>query len=140
MEAAIKITVVDPEDYYFGVEIHAWTRRYSGGTRVFVGDDLEALSQFCARISGFPARGDDDRESQFGTTTSGGYCRLRFRTVDAVGHAVVDVELDDDISLYSDASAKFSFRVDAAAVDRFIQELRDVVRDRIGEAVLEGSV
>src|SRR5262249_2568082 len=141
MAAGVKIIVVDdPADNFFGVEIHAWTRRFSGATRVFVGDNLEGLSEFCARIFGFPSHGDDDRTYEFGTPTSAGYCRLRFRTVDSVGHSLLDVEIEDDFSLYSDSSAKFSIAIDAAGIDRFIQDLRGLVRQRVGEAVLESSV
>jgi len=137
MEAGLKITVVDPDDDYLGIEIRAWNDRFAGTTRIFAG--LEDLSELAAQIAGFPARIPDERTFQFGTRDphyAGGYCGLCFRTVDSVGHAVVEIDVQDDDQLYSPGISKFSIPVEAAAVDRFVIGLRTVQAARSGETGL----
>jgi hypothetical protein len=50
------------------------------------------------------------------------------------------VILEDDDKYYSAASARLSLQVEAADIDRFIKRLRELQKERSGEAVLSSSV
>ena len=134
----LRVTVVDPDDDYLGIEIQARNDRFAGSTRIYAGRN--ELGEFADRIAGFPSHPGDERAYEFGSLNpkvAGGYSSLRFRTIDGAGRSVLDVRLEDDGSQYAPAAATFSFHVEAAAIDLFIQQLRAVGKRRSGEAVLE---
>ena len=137
MTAGIVVSIADVDDDYLLIEIHARNERFAGSSRVY--GDPDELTRLADRISGFPSHPTDERIYEFGSqdrNIAGGYVRLRFCCVDGVGHAAVDVMLEDDDATYAIASAKFSLAVEAAAVDEFVMELIRLHRERTGEAVL----
>jgi hypothetical protein len=137
MTFGLTVAVVDPDDDYLGIEIQASNERFAGSTRIYAG--LEELSQFANTIVGFPENHQDRRTHEFGSrdpSTAGGYCNLNLRCLDCAGHVGVDVVLEDDYGLYAPASVRLSFQAEAAAIDRFVQSLRTVERERRGSAVL----
>jgi hypothetical protein len=141
MTEGLRIRIVDPDDDYLGIEIQVSNGRFAGSTRIFAG--LEQLTEFSAKIAGFPTHPDDERIYEFGSRESkiaGGYGRMRFHCIDHKGHAAIEVILEDDDKYYSAASARLSLQVEAADIDRFIKRLRELQKERSGEAVLSSSV
>ena len=141
MNAGLTIKVVDPDNDYLGIEICAANDRFSGTTRVYAG--LDELSSFATQIAGFPAALRDNRKYEFGQrgrSFAGGYCGLSLHCVDRLGHAVIEVEIEDDGGSYPPANAKFSFRFEPAALDRFIKRLLEVEQVSFGEATLSFEV
>jgi hypothetical protein len=141
VERGLKIVVVDPDDDYLGIEVCAASDRYAGATRIYAG--LDQLSEFASQIEGFPTTSKDNRRYEFGSTESGiagGYVCLHFYCVDGAGHAVIEVTIEDDDQLHTQASAKFSFRIEPAELDRFLLSLRSIEQERFGEAELVGLV
>lgn len=137
MTPGLTIMVVDPDDDYLGIEIHACNDRFAGSTWIYAG--LDELTEFAAQIAGFPREPQDQRTHEFGSRepwAAGGYCSVRFHCPDGAGHVRVDVALEDDDQRYAPASAQLSFRVEAAGIDRFIETLGKLERERCGEAVL----
>jgi hypothetical protein len=136
----LKICILHADDDYLGVEIRAGNERYAGTTYVAAGfDELGALADL---ITGFPAHAQDERSYQFGSrepNVVGGWCRLRFRTSDLAGRAVVEVTIEDDDQLHPKASAALSLPIEAASLDRFIAGLRRISSDRRGEVALGKS-
>jgi len=65
---------------------------------------------------------------------------MRFHCIDGAGHAAIEVIIEDDDKYYSAASARLSFQVEAADIDRFITRLRELEKERSGEAVLPSLV
>lgn len=136
MEGMI-IKVVDPDDDYLGIEIFASNERYSGATRIYAG--LDELGEFAALIDGFPNSSYDERKYEFGSrdeSFAGGYCSLRFHSTDMVGHTAVEIEIEEDTQHYTSAMAKMTFKTEAADIDNFVQQLREVEREQAGEATL----
>jgi hypothetical protein len=137
MEPGFSITIVDPDDDYLGIEMHACNGRFAGSARIYAG--FADLTDFATQIVGFPKKPQDQRTYEFGSreaSFAGGYCNLRFHCLDWAGHATVEVVLEDDDEPYAPASAKLSFRVEAAGIDRFIASLRGLEHRRCGAAVL----
>jgi hypothetical protein len=141
MERGLRIPVVDPDEDYLGIEVCAASSRFAGATRIYAGfDELSALA---SQIEGFPTTSQDERRFEFGSTdpgVAGGFASLRFHCVDGAGHTELEVVLTDDDRLYASASAKFAFPIAAAGVDQFTRRLRDVERNRSGEAELPAAV
>lgn len=133
----LKINVTDPDPDYLGIEISASSARFSGATRIYAG--LDQLTEFAEAIAGFPTNPEDERRYEFGTREkgfAGGYCALRFFCRDRAGHAAVDVQIEDDDSFYSEASARFTILALPAAIDEFIKDLKLVEQAQSGEAKL----
>ena len=138
VKPGLTISVVDPDDDYLGIELYAASERYASATRIYAG--LDELSALASQIEGFPESPADERIYEFGSTepgVAGGFGSLRFCCPNRSGHAVLEVALEDDDQRYANASAKFSFRIHAADVDRFATRLRAIEEARSGEAVLQ---
>ena len=137
MNAGLTIKVVDRDSDYLGIEIRAANDRFSGTTRIYAG--LDELSGFANLIAGFPANTHDEREYEFGRrgqSFAGGFCRLHFRCLDNIGHAAIAVDLEDDFLRCPPGSARFSFKIEPAALDSFVIGLREAEHTRFGEAIL----
>jgi hypothetical protein len=88
---------------------------------------LDIAAQWAAALEGFPRDQDDGREVSTGTFSddyAGGGATLRFVVRDAAGHCAVQVRLRASDMIRPIASAEFTIDVEAAAVDRFVAELR----------------
>jgi hypothetical protein len=141
MTRGLSITIVDPDDDYTGIEIQACNELFSGTTRVYAG--LKELSDFAERLVGFPSDHLDKRSHEFGSRTlgtAGGYCSLQFRCLDRAGHVALHVDLEEEKYVgWPHSSAQMSLQIEVAAIDRFIEALRPLDRERRGSAVLASS-
>ena len=137
MSGELIIRVVERDDDYLGIDIRAITDRFGGSAWIYAG--LDELADFANLIAGFPRTIDDERTHEFGsrdTGIAGGFCSLRFHCTDGVGHARVEAAIEDDFRFYEFGSAKFSFQVFPADIDRFALSLRKINHDKAGEACL----
>ena len=140
MTVGVTITAVDPDEDYLGIEIHTSNDRFAGSTRIYAG--LDQLSEFAGKMEGFPRAYEDHRAYEFGTrepSFAGGFCSITVRCLDRAGHVGVDVVVEDDDVRYAPAQAQFSFQTEPGAVDRFIERLRIIERERCGSASLTGT-
>ena len=138
--AGITIIAVDPDPDYLGIELQAWTSRCGGSARIYA--DVDELLEFAQAIAGFPASPTDSRRYEFGSRdpkSAGGYCELIFRCRDSSGHLEVDVTVEDDGIHYSSSSASLIIQTEPAAVDQFVDSLKQVNRERSGSAVLSAT-
>src|SRR5437870_2902020 len=97
MQEGLVIKIVDVDPDYLGIEIRAANARYSGSTMIYAG--LTELSEFADQIAGFPTNSTDKRTFEFGSrdrNVAGGHCSLRFQCIDLIGHARVEVAIEDD--------------------------------------------
>jgi hypothetical protein len=140
MVSGIQIEIVDVDDDYPGVEIHASNARFAGSTRILAG--LDELAEFAAKIAGFPQSPKDKRTFEFGSRDSsiaGGYGRFYFHCIDAAAHVSIDVVLEDDKQYYAPAGVELTVYVEAAGIDRFVARLRAIQGARRGEATLPST-
>jgi hypothetical protein len=117
-----------------------WNERYSATTFLYLtAEDLISVSE---RIIGFPSAVPDRREFSLGHRRGGkwggGYCRMVFQTVAAVETATVEVEIEDDLR-WSESVVTLSVPAEAAAVDRFVAQLRQVARAGSGRAGMSAA-
>jgi len=141
VEPGLRISIVDPDEDYLGIEICVASCRFAGATRIYAGRD--ELSTFAARIEGFPATAQDEREYEFGSIDpgiAGGFASLRFHCVDGSGHTALEAVLEDDDQWHAPTSAKFAFQIHAADLDRFTRSLREIEHERSGAADLPAAV
>lgn len=139
MDEGLWIEVVDPDGDYLGIEIRASNGRFAGYAWIY--SRLEELSDFALYVEGFPSGYEDQRAFEFGSqnpSMAGGYCSLKFRCLDRTGHFLVDVFLDGKRNTAPE-SARFSFKAEPAALDRFVERLRVVQRERVGTATLHAD-
>jgi hypothetical protein len=140
MASGLKIRIVETDADCLGIEIQASSDRFAGSAWVYAG--LKELSELAAELAGFPASADDERTHEFGSrepSRAGGYVSLRFRCLDAAGHASIDISIEDDDQRFDAESARLSVPVQAAAIDRFTQALRTIESARSGEAQIPSA-
>jgi hypothetical protein len=139
VEAGLKISVVEVDSEYLGIDVCVWNARF-GGT-AFIYAQHGQLKEFASVIAGFPSQAGDERTYEFGTRDPqyvSGYCKLHFRS-GSPGIAAIDVGLCDDGARSSGVASGFTVPVEAAQVDRFVQSLRHLEVARTGSAVLGAS-
>jgi hypothetical protein len=138
MGTGLQITIVDVDDDYLGVEIAAGSGRFSGSAHIYAG--VNQLSEFAQTVAGFPSSAADRRSFEFGTRDpkyAGGFVALTFHCRDGSGHPVTSIAIQDDDGFPTKASAEFTFPVEAAALDRFVQSLVELEATKRGSASLE---
>src|SRR5437762_1426024 len=140
MNGTLAISVLDRDDDYLGIDIHAANERFAGTARLYAG--LNEMTEFADGLTRFPNSPHDERKFEFGTRdagTAGGFCSLRFHCIDGTGHARVEVVIEDDEELHESASASFGFPVFPAAIDRFTIRLRQIDRNVSNKAELSSN-
>lgn len=136
----LRIKIVDPDDDYLGVDVQAANSRYAGSAQIYAG--LQQLTEFPNQIRGFPANVQDKRAYELGSrdrSIAGGYCKMYLRCVDHTGRPVVEIMIEDNDQWYSSGHAEFSIRVEAAGIDRFVEMLFEIERQKSGEALLSAA-
>ena len=114
---------------------------FAGQVKFYAGyGELKALAE---RIAGFPARIGDERIFKIAEAVE-----MRFRCIDAPGHAVVEVSLRDEPRATTTPSTRMpaasqsvflAVAIEAAAIDDFVRELALVERKREGAARLRAA-
>ena len=138
MDRGIQLTVTYHDIDMLQLSALAWNGEFGGAAKPYVG--IGALKEAAAQLSGFPRDPSDTREvtlGTFGPRAAGGGISMRFFCTDNAGHARVEVKMESD-SLTDERlqSVTLWLAVEAAAVDRFVDDLRRLERDKAGTAVL----
>lgn len=127
MSSGIKVSVLWLDDELVELSISASNRRISGEVSAYA--DLDVFSRIAAALAGFPANAADVRQFEIGTfdpSFAGGGARIGFRCIDGAGHLCAEVQLRaDSIRVGFDESASFAVEVEAAAIDAFVNDLRN---------------
>jgi hypothetical protein len=102
---------------------------FSGQAEIYVSRDV--TSTLAKALSGFPSRPDDFRNFELGTFNpkhAGGGARMHFFCSDAAGHAFAEVKLRGGAcnGMGEVESVALRISIQAAGVDKFIQQLRDL--------------
>lgn len=140
MSSGLRILLDDFDESYLGITIHARNERYSGTTYIYA--EPNDLTKLAEKISNFPTSGSDEKIYELGSLDpkrAGGYCRVRFYTLDSQGHIALEIQMNDDDSYYKEANAKFHFSLFPVNIDLFIQELNAMQAKGFGEANLRGT-
>ena len=134
----LEIAVLSSDLDVVELRLAAWTGEFAGRLRLYVGHGY--LDELAEKIAGFPTGLGDERN--FALTEA---IQFRFRCVDAVGRAVVDVAMRDEPRSSPPAGTQpppvtqtvfLTLRTEAAAINEFVCELRIAERRRDGAARL----
>jgi hypothetical protein len=137
MTRGLTITIVDPDHDCTGIEVQASDERFAGSTLVYAG--FHELTEFAELLVGFPKDHSDEKIYEFGSRRPGianGYCGVQFCCRDRACHVALHIELEEEDGWWSRSSAQMTLQVEAAEIDRFIEALRALDRERSGTAVL----
>jgi len=129
MSPGISISVVWFDEDILELRIGASNGRFAGEIEAYA--PLDACRQLADTLKGFPLNASDIREFEVGTFDSnnaGGGARIRFHCTNGAGHAAADISVRTDPQHVGGTSetASFSINIEAAAVDTFVQQLRDM--------------
>jgi len=142
MELGFQVAVIWGDADVIEIRVTAWNGLFGGTADVYVA--IGKLGKIAAQLEGFPKNPSDVREVMFGAfgpKYAGGGVSMRFYCVDGSGHASVDSTIEADYEQkVKTQSAVLSLRVEAAAVDSFVEELRRLNAEGKGAAHLKGRV
>ena len=131
MENGINLKVIwfDEVEDFLEVVFSCSNGYFSGQAEIYV--TCDGLSKVANALRGFPSRPDDSRLFELGTFNpdhGDGGARMHFFCEDAAGHAVVEVKLRGGgcRGLGEIESVALRIPIQAAGVDDFIKQLRDV--------------
>jgi len=135
VHTGLEIVVSDPDDDYLGLDIAVTTHRFRGSTFIFGGNDepkvlAESLTTWLTRIA-------TKFQFELGTMDphfAGGFCTLALSPVSGASCLLMQVLLRDDPGHYSPAECSVEFRVEVAALQRFVADLWSMHRTRSGTA------
>jgi hypothetical protein len=138
MDRGIQLMVTYRDVDMFQLNALAWNGEFGGTAKLYVA--IGGLEEAAAQLSGFPRDPSDTREivlGAFGPKTAGGGISMRFLCVDNAGHARVEVKMESDrLNDERAQSVAVWLAVEAAATDRFVDDLRRLERDKSGTAAL----
>jgi hypothetical protein len=139
MHVGLSLKVIWYDRDVIELRISASNGAFAGVTDLYEGyGDLEKAA---AQLSGFPQNPSDEREVVFGTFDrkgAGGGVRLRFHCVDNSGHAYADVIIASGrLEGGMNQNVALAMPVEAAALDRFVEELEKLEADLTSTARLE---
>lgn len=119
------------------LEVRAGNKEFSGSARVYCSHGT--LREIAGILRGFPSGRGDQREFMLGTfeeTGAGGGVAVSLRCESNAGHSFADVRLRSAPNEGPQASAAFTFQVEAGAIDHFVVDLREMDDQRSGGARL----
>jgi hypothetical protein len=139
MKKGLQIKYLYHDTDIIEVYVSIWNGRFGGSTRLYVARG--ELLEVAATIEGFPSGPSDFREivlGAFGPGSAGGAVRLNLFCTDFVGHAKIRLEIEgDNQDAMPPESANIVSRIEAAALDMFVPQLRQLDANLDGEAILE---
>ena len=136
----IVVTPIWHDEHMIELYVEARSATFAGATSVY--QNFGSLRGAAQRLAGFPRSPADRRELEWGSRTSKrrtGWARLSFFCGDLPGHAFVRVELEAERDPGGE-SVTLLIPIEAAAVDRFVQALRDGDETDSEPMVLEASI
>lgn len=126
METGVDVSVLWADNDVVELRFSASNGRFSGVADLYV--DHDALPRLAKTLRGFPALASDRRVYEFGTfetSFAGGGVRMVFRCLDTSGHAVVEILIRTDPGQLDgrEETASLAINVEAAAIDKFVDEV-----------------
>lgn len=142
MEKGFEFLVIYEDADMLELRVSAWNGAFGGQANVYVA--LGHLEDVAASLRGFPEKPDDSREvsfGDFGPQWGVGCVSMRFYCIDGVGHAYVAGRLESRETIAGVVqSVLLTLPVEAAAVDRFVDELGRLGLEKNGVALLRAAV
>ena len=140
MERGLTITIVyfDADDYQ--LRVTANNGDFSGNVSLYVA--IGYLAELAGELEGFPRTSGDEQKIELGTFDpgyAGGGVRAHLRCTDGAGHIRMQLHMVTDQDDPSQ-SVSLVLPVEPASIDRFVEELRLLEKDRTGEPALRSYI
>jgi|SRR5579859_1898981 len=136
----ISVEILWSDEDLFDVKVVAWNGSFGGAASLYM--DIGGFDKLAAAISGFPKDNKDVREivlGAFGREYAGGAASFKLFCIDGAGHAYIESKIESGVeSAGVFQTATLTMPIEAAAIDRFVVELRMLGRDKQGSALLTG--
>lgn len=140
MQIGFEFRIIWSDSDVVKLRISAWDGEFGGSVEPYMA--VGELKEIAAKLSGFPHSPADMREvviGAFDRKIAGGGLRMRFHCVDGAGHTFVEAAMNANCERAGTVqSAVLSVPVEAAAVDVFVRELRELESDESHVAHLKG--
>ncbi len=143
MDIGFQFEVTYKDKDLMKVRVSAWNGTFGGTAVAYLG--IGQLEEFAATLEGFPRSPSDTREitlGAFGPEWAGGGVSMQFYCADRAGHAYVESKIEsDDVDKQGRTieSVVLSLPIEAAAVDSFVEELRQLSAEKAKTARLCGA-
>jgi hypothetical protein len=138
-EVGFRLEVIYADADLNEIRVSAWNGAFGGATDIYI--QIDGLVEVAAKLAGFPRDPSDVREfilGAFGHEFAGGAVSMKFYCIDQAGHAFVESRIESGAeSAGVWQAATLVMPVEAAAIDRFVEDLRRVEKEKSGVAVLE---
>jgi hypothetical protein len=136
----LKLKVIWTDDDMLELQVTAFNGHFLGTTEVY--DTDERLSQFADSLIGFPKTTDSTLTHEAGERDSYSFFSMKFYTIDSAGHLGVQVSIESNVPTKFRPEEKdkltMELKTEPSCVDTFIKSLVTLVKNRDGEAILNG--
>ena len=135
-----RFEIIYKDEHLLKVCISAWNGSFGGAADVYT--EADQLKEAAAVLQRFPLDLSDVREvtfGEFGPKSAGGAVSMRFYCGDRAGHTYVDSKIESGHDSAGKAQSVFmTLTIEPAAVDSFVEELRQLGANQAGQARLNG--
>ncbi len=139
-EVGFRVEIIYADADLNEIRVSAWNGAFGGATDIYV--KIGGLAELAAKLTGFPRDPSDVREfilGEFGREFEGGAVSMKFYCIDQAGHAYVESRIESNTeSARVWQAATLAMPVEAAGIDRFVEDLRLLEKEKVGVALLEG--
>ncbi|QOY96126.1 hypothetical protein IM543_10010 [Massilia sp. UMI-21] len=139
MDFQLTIQLLLEDDGLLTIEGHAASWGFAGSTQVYT--SYRALEQWAGALEGLALVAGQAVGFEAGGRDSYAYLGVTVSVLDATGHCVcsVAIESNEKHSFESWNKLALDFRTEPSALDRFVRELKTLIRARQGTARLPGT-
>lgn len=128
MSTGIQFEVIWNDREILEVRISASNNEFAGSVDLYT--STEQISKYASKLDGFPNTPSDTREivlGAFGSEWAGGAAKMRFFCIGSSGHSYVEIQMESSRAIAGVIqSSLILVAAEAAAVDRFVHELRQL--------------
>jgi hypothetical protein len=139
-EVGLRVEIIYADADLNEIIVSRWNGAFGGATDIYV--KIGGLAELAAKLTGFPRDPSDVREftlGEFGREYEGGAVNMKFYCIDQAGHAYVESRIESDReSARVWQTATVVIPVEAAGIARFVEDLRQLEKEKAGVVLLEG--
>jgi hypothetical protein len=139
-EVGFRVEIIYADVDLNEIRVSAWNGAFGGATDIYV--KIGGLAELAAKLTRFPRDPSDVREftlGAFGREFAGGAASLKFYCIDQAGHAYVESRIESSTeSARVWQTVTLVMPVEAAGIDRFVEDLRQLEKEKSDVALLEG--
>jgi hypothetical protein len=139
-EVGFRVEIIYADADLNEIRVSAWNGAFGGATSIYI--NIGGLAELAAKLKGFPRGPSDAREfilGAFGREYAGGAVSMKFYCIDQAGHTYVESRIESSAeSARVCQTARLVMPVEAAGINRFVEDLQQLEKEKAGVALLEG--